>query len=114
MARVYELVVRHCIASVSKDAVFRSTRVDFVVDSMNEKGGFTLRGKELASPGFLAVLMHKGMYSLLNDGGIVIHRLTKKIVLHFLQNTERKMMMTRKMTRKKEPFPSSMKAKLFL
>ena len=60
MARVYELVVRHCIASVSKDAVWRSTRVDFVVESMNDKGGFTLRGKELASPGFLAVLMHKG------------------------------------------------------
>lgn len=60
MARVYELVVRHCIASVSKDAVWRSTRVDFTVDSMNDKGSFTLRGKEPVSPGFLAILMHKG------------------------------------------------------
>jgi DNA topoisomerase-3 len=60
MERVYELVVRHCIASVSKDAVWRSTRVDFSVESMNEKGSFTLRGKELTSPGFLSILMHKG------------------------------------------------------
>ena len=62
MARVYELVVRHCIASVSKDANWRSTRVDFAVDSMNEKGSFTLRGKELVSPGFLSVLKHKGKF----------------------------------------------------
>ena len=60
MERVYELVVRHCIASVSKDAVWRSTRVDFNVESMKEKGRFTLRGKELVSPGFLAILLHKG------------------------------------------------------
>lgn len=60
MARVYELVVRHCIASVSKDAVWRSTRVDFIVESMKDKGNFTLRGKEPVSPGFLAILMHKG------------------------------------------------------
>lgn len=60
MARVYELVVRHFIASVSKDAIWRSTRVDFRVESLGEKGSFTLRGKELMSPGFLAVLLHKG------------------------------------------------------
>jgi DNA topoisomerase-3 len=58
MARVYDLVVRHFIASVSQDAVWRSTRVDFVVQTLGEKGSFTLRGKELVSPGFLAVLLH--------------------------------------------------------
>lgn len=59
MARVYDLAVRHFIASVSQDAVWRSTQVDFGVHSLGEKGSFTLRGKELVSPGFLAVLLHK-------------------------------------------------------
>jgi DNA topoisomerase-3 len=59
MARVYDLVVRHFIASVSHDAVWTSTRVDFSIDTLGEKGGFTLRGKQLVSPGFLEVLLHK-------------------------------------------------------
>lgn len=59
MARVYELLVRHFIASVSHDAVWRSTRVDFNVASLADKGSFSLRGKELVSSGFLAVLLHK-------------------------------------------------------
>ena len=59
MARVYDLVVRHFIASVSKDAVWASTRIDFDVESLGDQGIFTLRGKELVSSGFLAVLLHK-------------------------------------------------------
>lgn len=59
MARIYEFVVRHCIASVSQDAVWKSTRVNFAIEALGDKGKFTLRGKELLSPGFLAVLLHK-------------------------------------------------------
>lgn len=59
MARVYDLVVRHFIASVSQDAIWRSTRVDFCIESLGDKGQFTLRGKELESPGFLAILLNK-------------------------------------------------------
>jgi DNA topoisomerase-3 len=59
MARVYEMVVRHFIASVSPDAVWRSTKVTFAVESLGEKGRFYLAGKELVSPGFLAILLHK-------------------------------------------------------
>ena len=59
MARVFELVVRHFIASVSPDAVWRSTRVTFGIESLGEKGEFVVSGKELVSPGFLAVLQHK-------------------------------------------------------
>jgi DNA topoisomerase-3 len=58
MARVYDLVVRHFIASVSQDAVWRSTQIDFAIEALGEKGVFTLRGKEPVSPGFLAVLLH--------------------------------------------------------
>lgn len=59
MARVYDLVVRHFIASVSPDAVWRSTCVVFCLPSLESKGTFTLRGKEPVSPGFLSVLLHK-------------------------------------------------------
>jgi DNA topoisomerase III len=59
MARVYDLVVRHFIASVSPDALWRSTRVDFAIDTLGDKGSFILSGKELVSPGFLAILLHK-------------------------------------------------------
>ncbi|GAX14392.1 DNA topoisomerase III [Fistulifera solaris] len=59
MARVYELVARHFIATVSPDAVWRSTRVDFSIAALGDKGHFTLSGKEIVSPGFLAVLKHK-------------------------------------------------------
>jgi len=51
--------VRHFIASVSHDAVWRSTRVDFEIETLGDKGKFTLRGKELESPGFLAIILHK-------------------------------------------------------
>ena len=60
MARVYELVVRHFIATVSPDAIFLSTRVSFNIDRLeHDKSGFTLSGKQLISPGFLAVLLWK-------------------------------------------------------
>lgn len=59
MSRVYELVARHFIATVSPDATWRSTRVDFSIAALGDKGQFTLSGKELVSPGFLAVLKHK-------------------------------------------------------
>jgi len=59
MARVYELVTRHFIASVSQDAVWNNTRVDLSIKALADKGLFTIRGKQLISPGFLAVLLHK-------------------------------------------------------
>ena len=59
MARVYEFVVRHFIASVSPDACFKSTKVSINIESLQEKGNFTLRGKQLVSPGFLAILLHQ-------------------------------------------------------
>lgn len=60
MARVYELVTRHFIASVSQDAAWKNTKIELEVASLgNNKGKFMLRGKEMISPGFLAVLLHK-------------------------------------------------------
>ena len=58
MERVYDLVVRHFIASVSQDAVWRATRVDFVIEALEKDGHFSVSGKELVDPGFLAVLLH--------------------------------------------------------
>lgn len=48
-ARVYDLVVRHFIASVSHDAVWRSTRVDFEVEVLGDQGKFSVSGKEVRS-----------------------------------------------------------------
>lgn len=59
MERVYDLVTRHFIASVSPDAMFKSTRVSLYVEALKEKGNFTVRGKQMVSPGFLAILLHK-------------------------------------------------------
>lgn len=59
MARVYDLVARHFIASVSHDAVWRSTSVCLSIEELNDKGGFTIRGKTLVTPGFLAIMLHK-------------------------------------------------------
>jgi DNA topoisomerase-3 len=58
MSRVYEFVVRHFIASVSPDAVWRSTKVTFAVEALGDKGKFYLAGKELVSSGFLKILLH--------------------------------------------------------
>lgn len=59
MSRVYELVTRHFIASVSKDALWNNTSVTVDVGALGQKGTFTLRGKEIISPGFLEVLLYK-------------------------------------------------------
>ncbi len=59
MSRVYELVTRHFIASVSPDAVFKNTKVSVQIEALKEKGSFTIRGKQLVSPGFLSILLHK-------------------------------------------------------
>jgi DNA topoisomerase III len=48
MARVFDLVVRHFIASVSQDAVWQSTAIEFEVDALGDKGKFSLRGKEVS------------------------------------------------------------------
>jgi len=58
MQRVYDLVTRHFIASVSQDAVWTSTTVQLSIDILEDKGNFTIQGKQLASPGFLAIMMH--------------------------------------------------------
>jgi DNA topoisomerase-3 len=47
MARIYDLVVRHFIASVSHDAVWRSTKVDFSIEALADKGTFSIRGKQV-------------------------------------------------------------------
>lgn len=49
MARIYELVVRHFIASVSEDAVWRSTKVSFEVAALGDKGKFFLSAKKVSS-----------------------------------------------------------------
>jgi len=59
MARVYDLVARHFIASVSHDAVWRSTTVRLAIEELGEKGNFTIRGKQLVSPGFLSIVLYK-------------------------------------------------------
>ena len=48
MARVYDLVVRHFIATVSPDAVWRSTKVELEVESLGEKGKFKIAGKQVS------------------------------------------------------------------
>ena len=47
MARVYDLVTRHFIASVSHDAVWTSTTVHLTIDVLDDKGQFTIRGKQV-------------------------------------------------------------------
>ena len=67
-ARIYELVVRHFVASVSHDAVWQSTKIDLDIAELSPKGRFYLAGKQLVSPGFLAVLLHKE-YGDIQEGG---------------------------------------------
>jgi DNA topoisomerase-3 len=47
MARVFELVVRHFIATVSPDAVWMGTKVNLAVPPLGDKGNFSLMGKQL-------------------------------------------------------------------
>ena len=63
MARLFDLVTRHFIASVSQDASWRSTNILLKVDALEQqgegKGIFTIAGKELIDPGWLAIVMHR-------------------------------------------------------
>ena len=60
MIRVYELITRHFIATVSPDAVWLSTRVDFAIEGVSSASGkvheFSIRGKKMLKPGFLEAL----------------------------------------------------------
>jgi DNA topoisomerase-3 len=47
MSRIYDLVVRHFIASVSQDAIWCSTKVAFEVEALSPKGKFFLSGKQV-------------------------------------------------------------------
>ena len=58
-ARVYDLVARHFIASVSEDAVWKSTTVCLSIEELGDKGKFTIRGKQMVTPGFLAIVLYK-------------------------------------------------------
>ena len=59
MARVYDLVTRHFIASVSHDAVWKSTNIEASIESLGDNGLFKISGKQLLTPGFLAIMLHK-------------------------------------------------------
>lgn len=59
ISRVYDFIVRHFIASVSPDAVWKSTKVTFEVAALGDKGKFYVAGKELVSAGFLKILLHQ-------------------------------------------------------
>lgn len=48
MGRIFDLVVRHFIASVSEDAVWQSTKVSFEIESLGPKGKFFVSGKEVS------------------------------------------------------------------
>jgi len=56
MARIYDLVTRHFIASVSHDAVWSSTKVSVDITALGDNGHFTIRGRKLVSKGFLEIL----------------------------------------------------------
>jgi DNA topoisomerase-3 len=47
MARIYDFVVRHFIASVSPDAVWCSTKVEFEIEALGPKGKFYISGKKV-------------------------------------------------------------------
>ena len=53
--RVFELVTRHFIASVSPDAIWESTCIEFSVSTLAET--FKLRGKRSGAPVFLKLSM---------------------------------------------------------
>ena len=49
MSRVYDFVVRHFIASVSPDAVWKSRSVSLTIDELGEQGSFSLSGREVST-----------------------------------------------------------------
>ena len=61
MARVYDLVVRHFIATVSRDADWCSTKVELEVKALEEHGKFTIRGKQVRFP--LMIFIFNNIYS---------------------------------------------------
>lgn len=69
MARVYDLVARHFIASVSDNAMWKSTTVNLSIEELGEKSNFTIRGKQLVSPGFLTIVLHKQYGDETDAGG---------------------------------------------
>ena len=44
---MYELVTRHFIASVSQDAVWKSTKVELKIEVLTNQDIFSIRGKEV-------------------------------------------------------------------
>ena len=55
--RIFELIVRHFVATVSPDAVWSSTRVQLLVEPAGEK--FVAAAKTLKFPGFMDVLVDR-------------------------------------------------------
>ena len=59
--RIYELVVRHFLATISPDAIFQSTKAKFVTTmtslttTTTTPESFTVRGRREISPGFLQI-----------------------------------------------------------
>ena len=43
---------------MSQDAVWNATKVEFVVDALGKDGNFSVSGKQIVDPGFLAVMLH--------------------------------------------------------
>lgn len=70
-ARIYELVVRHFLATISPDAIFQCTKAKFSGSASAEM--FTLRGKKEVNAGFLQIYRtcvgSQQQYSVDEDGG---------------------------------------------
>lgn len=62
MARVYDLVVRHFIATVSRDADWCSTKVELVVSALEDHGKFTVRGKQVRFPLMIFILLKQYLF----------------------------------------------------
>jgi len=65
LARVYDLVTRHFIASVSHDAVWTSTTVHLEIDVLDDKGKFTIRGKQVRYVQIIALYDITSCYTLI-------------------------------------------------
>jgi DNA topoisomerase IA len=66
-ARIYELVVRHFLATISPDAVYLCTKATFTGTLSKET--FTVRGKRELSPGFLQIYRTCVPYGTTGSGG---------------------------------------------
>jgi len=65
MGRVYDLVTRHFIASVSHDAVWTSTTVHLEIDVLDDKGKFMIRGKQVRYVQIIALCDITSCYTLI-------------------------------------------------